>query len=110
MGLIASLCVAAGLAPRFIVGELQALLIPFLGPAAGLAASGAGTFASPFTAAKLAGSAIVVALGVVLYFGLRSAAGMRVTHRIERLAPQLRVVLLFFFAGLAGFSVVLAVA
>ncbi|MGM0675628.1 MAG: complex I subunit 5 family protein [Spirochaetota bacterium] len=135
MGVLAALCVAAGVAPREAAGVLAQLLggggvagvaaaaVPGaaaaaesgLAPAAGAAVGPAaeavtraavGTLKAPFAAAKLAETALVFALGTGVYFVTQSRLGAMATHRIEAVAPRLRAVLLFFLAGLAGFAVV----
>jgi multicomponent Na+:H+ antiporter subunit D len=97
MAVLAVLCVASGLAPGAIAAWLQGIL-----------ASGSEvvSVSSPLTQEKLIDAGMVIGLGLVLYLLSRTAVGGRLTRGIESLAPQLRTVLLFFFAGAVGFAVV----
>ncbi|MFW5689142.1 MAG: hypothetical protein ACOC1U_06150, partial [Spirochaetota bacterium] len=58
-----------------------------------------------FTPAKLLTTLPVVIAGIVLYFGVTAPVGMRIAHRIEAVAPELRTVLLFFVFGLGLFAI-----
>lgn len=59
-----------------------------------------------YTFAKIGWSALPVGLGVGLYLLVMTAPGKAVAKRIRTAAPELRTVLLLFFAGLIGFAVV----
>jgi hypothetical protein len=63
-----------------------------------------------FAPTKLLETAIILVLGGVLYRLTQTTHGGRVSHRIEAIAPSLRTVLLFFFAGVVGFALVAAAA
>ncbi|MFP4612927.1 MAG: complex I subunit 5 family protein [Spirochaetaceae bacterium] len=97
MGVLAVLCVTTGVIPEVIVPTLGTLLNP-----PGRAAE----IAPVFEPGKLGGTAVALALGFLVYLFVKSSAGARLTHRVEAVAPHLRAVLLFFYAGVAGFAAV----
>ncbi|MFP4704376.1 MAG: complex I subunit 5 family protein [Spirochaetaceae bacterium] len=97
MGVLAVLCVTTGVVPQVIVPTLGTLLNP-----PGMAAE----IAPVFEPGKLGGTAVALALGFLVYLFVKSSAGARLTHRVEAVAPHLRAVLLFFYAGVAGFAAV----
>ncbi|MFW5729216.1 MAG: hypothetical protein ACOCYG_06085, partial [Spirochaetota bacterium] len=57
-----------------------------------------------FGSDKLLDTTIIVAVGIVLYFLTVSKPGKSVAIRIERSAPEVRTVLVFFFIGLGVFG------
>ncbi|MCG8480470.1 MAG: hypothetical protein MI724_15360 [Spirochaetales bacterium] len=58
-----------------------------------------------FALDKLTDSLVTLALGIVTYLLVMTPPGKRVSHRVRRIAPHLRTVLVFFVFGLALFSV-----
>ena len=58
-----------------------------------------------FTAEAFLDSAIILAVGIVLYFLIMSKPGKRVTTQVQRFAPEVKTVLVFFFIGLGVFGV-----
>lgn len=98
---LALLCLATGLFARPIAQQLARLLVG--------SPVGADPSAVPdsfFGLAKLTGALPPLLLGVGLYLVMRTQPGKRVAHRVERVAPELRTVLLFFVAGLGLFALV----
>ena len=112
MLVLAVLCVVTGVAPGRTLGVLHGLLAPGAaaiggaGSAVGAAVEAAGLSDGAFTVAKLADTAVTVALGVVLFLTVRTQAGRKMTSRVEAVAPGLRAVLLFFFGGFVGFAAI----
>ena len=98
---LALLCLATGLFARPIAGQLARLLV-----ASPVGADPSAVPYSFFEPAKLAGALPPLLLGVALYLLMRTQPGKRVAHRVERVAPELRTVLLFFVAGLGLFALV----
>ena len=76
------------------------------GSAAEGAVEAAGLSHGAFGLSKLTDTAVTVALGTLLFFGMRTPAGKQVTSRVETVAPGLRAVLLFFIVGFVGFAAV----
>ena len=101
MSLIALLCITVGLAPRTALSLLQGLLAP---------GSSLPAMSPAFAPAKLLDTAILLALGGVLYRLTQTDIGGRISHRIEEHAPGLRTVLLFFLVGVVGFALAATVA
>mgnify|MGYP006280749993 CR=1 FL=1 len=106
MAIIAILCVVTGLAPHATLGVLNGLLTG----SAVVGGGGLPAMSPAFAPTKLLETAIILALGGVLYRLTQTAPGGRVSHRIEAVAPSLRTVLLFFFVGVVGFALVAAAA
>jgi hypothetical protein len=100
---LALACLATGLFARPVALWLSGLLGNTTAVTADAAASVPESF---FTSAKLLGAVPVLVLGVALYIAVVTKPGKRVAHRIERLAPELRTVLLFFVLGLGLFAIV----
>ncbi|MFW5883877.1 MAG: complex I subunit 5 family protein [bacterium] len=98
---LALLCLATGLFARPIAQQLARLLV-----ASPVGADPSAVPYSFFGLAKLAGALPPLLLGVALYLLMRTQPGKRVAHRVERVAPELRTVLLFFVAGLGLFALV----
>ena len=98
---LALLCLATGLFARPIAQQLTGLLA-----ASPVGADPSAVPYSFFGPAKLAGALPPLLLGVALYLLMRTQPGKRVAHRVERVAPELRTVLLFFVAGLGLFALV----
>jgi multicomponent Na+:H+ antiporter subunit D len=97
MAALAGLCVASGLAPGPIAAWLQEMLTP---------GAQMVRVAHPLTRDKLIDAAVVLGLGAAVYLLAQTTVGGRITRSIEAVAPQLRTVLLYFFAGAVGFAVV----
>lgn len=93
--LLAVLCVFSGIAYRPIAGFTSSLL-----------GGSIQTVPRAFTGPKLLNTALVAVLGTGLYFAAMSAAGKRVAAMVQRVAPELRTVLLFFLAGFVLFAAV----
>ena len=95
--LLALLCIAGGLFGR----EIVFFLISVLQPAAGAAASVPQTL---FSVTKVPDTLLTVALGILLFFGVRTATGGRIAHRIRTATPDLGTVLVMFVFGLGLFA------
>jgi formate hydrogenlyase subunit 3/multisubunit Na+/H+ antiporter MnhD subunit len=93
---LAALCVATG------------VFAPYIAPVIHRLVGAAGTLTMPpaYTAGKLGQTAIMVALGVGLYFLVTAKPGKRASAWIRRRSPELRTVLIMFFLGLALFAAV----
>ena len=71
------------------------------GPGASQTAASVPTFFAP---EALTDSALIAVLGVATYLVVMTPPGKRVAHRLRRIAPRLRTVLIFFVFGLALFA------
>ncbi len=129
--LLAGACLATGIFARPLMGFYTRLLQPGSWVAAGSrtapgttpapdplgsGAAPGGSAAPPesgvspplpelFTAEAFLDSAIILAVGIVLYFLIMSRPGKRVTTQVQRFAPEVKTVLVFFFIGLGVFGV-----
>ena len=97
LAILSALVLATGIGARPYAHFIRRL-------AAGSTAAPAVELPALFTAGALADSALVAALGVGVYLVVMTPLGARVAHRVRRVAPRLRTVLVFFVAGLALFA------
>jgi formate hydrogenlyase subunit 3/multisubunit Na+/H+ antiporter MnhD subunit len=95
--LLSLLCVAGGLFGR----EIVFFLIGVLRPAGDAASFVPGTLFSP---TKIPDTLMTVTLGILLFFGVRSTRGGKITHKIRSLTPDLGTVLVMFVLGLGLFA------
>lgn len=91
--ILALACIATG-----VFGERAAA---FLGR---MLAGSAGSIPSPFTRGNLLGTLPAILLGVAAYRLILTDGGRRLSTGIKAMAPGLRTVLVFFFAGLLAFA------
>ncbi|MFW5785881.1 MAG: complex I subunit 5 family protein [bacterium] len=110
--ILAGACLVTGPFARPLVRFYARLLesVPHMSaasrPTAGSPAveSAIATLPELFGSDKLLDTTIIVAVGIVLYFLTVSKPGKSVAIRIERSAPEVRTVLVFFFIGLGVFG------
>lgn len=67
---------------------------------------GAADMPQLYSLSALSDSALILGLGIALYFLVMTAPGKRVSTAVRSLTPQLGTILLFFFVGLGLFSVI----
>ncbi|MFP4113784.1 MAG: complex I subunit 5 family protein [Spirochaetota bacterium] len=101
---LAIACLATGVFARPVSLALSRLLSGSSVSAVAGHAVDAGLPQTFFSTGKLLDALPILVLGVALYSVAASSAGKRVAHRVERLAPELRTVLLFFVLGLGLFA------
>lgn len=101
VAVLALLCLATGLFARPLAEALARLLA-----ASPVGADAAVIPTSFFGVGKLASALPILAVGAALYLAIRTPFGRSAAHRIERVAPELRTVLLFFVFGLGLFTLV----
>jgi len=97
---LAAVCLVLGLYGR----EVMVVLTGLLGPDPGLVPDAAGVPRTLFSRPKLLEALQTVLLGLVVYFLVVSRPGKAVSHLLQRLAPDLRTVLVLFVLGLGLFA------